>query len=117
MDVVEIQGLTPPGGGCPDSDSSMDDCGLGHLKALQGILSGRGFNCEINDQGTWPRLRIYGPWDSGGSDVAEFDNNILVVPREDCWWFAWPWSELITTVTDVVTAASRIHDELGGAAR
>jgi hypothetical protein len=94
----------------------MDDCGLGHLEALQDILSGQGFKCELNDRGTWPRLRLYGPCDID-SAVAEFDNNILVVPRADDWWFAWPWSEVITPVTDIVTAAGRIADELGWAVR
>jgi hypothetical protein len=103
---------TPSESRCPDSDSSMDDCGVGHLAALQEILSSRGFKCEMNDRGTWPRLRIYGPYDID-SAVAEFDSNILVVPREDDWWFAWPWSETITPVGDVLTAAGRIADELG----
>jgi hypothetical protein len=71
MDAVEIHRLTSPGGGCPDSDSSMDDCGVGHLEALQDILTGRRMKCEINNRGTWPRLRIYGPCETGGSDVAE----------------------------------------------
>jgi hypothetical protein len=47
--------------------------------------------------------------------VAEFDLNVLVIPRGDGWWFAWPWSETITLVTDVVTAAGRIAGELGWA--
>jgi hypothetical protein len=104
-----------PQGGCPDSDSSMDDCGASHLAALQDILSGRGLKCELNDRGTWPRLRIYGPCDTD-SAVAEFDNNIVVVPRGEDWWFAWPWSETITPVGDVLTAAGRIIGELGWAA-
>lgn len=54
----------PPEGRCPDSDNSMDDCGASHLAALQDILSSRGLKCEINDRGTWPRLRIYGPCDT-----------------------------------------------------
>ena len=102
----------PPEDRCPDSDSSMDDCGASHLTALQDILSGRGLKCELNDRGTWPRLRLYGPCDTD-SAVEEFDRNILVIPRGDDWWFAWPWSETITPVSDVLTAAGRIAGELG----
>ena len=106
----------PPEGWCPDSDGSMDDCGATHLAALQDILSGRGMKCEVNDRGTWPRLRIYGPCDTDSAE-AEFDSNVLVVPRDDGWWFAWPWSETITLVTDPLTAAGRIADELGWTGR
>ena len=95
------------------ADACVTDAGLSHLAALGDILAGRGVKCEVNDRGAWPRLRIYGPCDIG-SAVDAFDHNVLVVPRGDDWWFAWPWSETITPVTDMVTAAGRIADELGG---
>jgi hypothetical protein len=104
----------PPEGEHRAGDDFVTDAGLSHLAALGDILAGRGVKCEVNDRGAWPRLRIYGPYDID-SAVAEFDSNVVVIPRGDDWWFAWPWSETITLVTDVVTAAGRIADELGWA--
>jgi hypothetical protein len=106
----------PPEGERLAADDRVTDAGLSHLAALGDILGGRGVKCDLNDSGAWPRLRIYGPYDID-SAVAEFDNNVLVVPRGDDWWFAWPWSETIALVTDVVTAAGRIADELGWASQ
>jgi hypothetical protein len=70
----------------------------------------------VNDRGAWPRLRIYGPGDIDPA-VAGFDNNVLAVPRGDDWWFAWPWSQTITLVADVITAAGRMVGELGWASQ
>jgi hypothetical protein len=85
-----------------------------YLAALQVVLAGRGLKCDVNDRGAWPRLRIYSPYDID-SAVAEFDNSVLALPRGDDWWFAWPWSEMISPVTDIATAADHIAEELGWA--
>lgn len=94
-------------------DTAVAGCGADYLAALRETLMARGLKCELNDRGTWPRLRIQSPFDID-SDVAEFDNNVLAVRcGSGDWWFSWPWSEPISRVTDVTAAADHITENLG----
>ena len=80
------------------------------LTLLGQALSLIGVGSRVDELAAWPRLRVYGVFDTSS---AEFDNSVVVIEHRRKMWFAWPWAERITRVGQVMQAAAIIADQVG----